>query len=196
VIGAGAAAYDFYLRTGRMPLAAPDEAQWRQEPVLSADAIAALTAYGATLGDGPAIPRVVTEGADLHRGWQLFLQNCASCHGTSGSGGAVGGGNVAPHLFRVDEVLTVEAMILGPGAMPVFLWPEEDLNAVAAYVRYLQQAPSPGGLPLGSVGPVPEGFIAGVLGLGVIVVLLRWIARGEERKRPDAEERAAEGPAA
>ena len=33
-----------------------------------------------------------------------------------------------------------------------------------------------GGAPIGGKGPVPEGFVAWVIGLGLLVVASRWIA--------------------
>ena len=179
---AGTAAWDFYLRTGRMPLAAPGAPQHRQEPVFSEQQIQALVAYGDTLGDGPAIPPAQVSGANLQRGWQLYIQNCASCHATSGGGGAIGGGFVAPGLGRSDARTVEEAMLIGPGAMPVFAWQQEDLTAVAAYVQYLREAPSPGGFDLAGTGPVAEGFVAGVFGLGALVLVARFVARNRKER--------------
>jgi hypothetical protein len=89
--------------------------------------------------------------------------------------------------------------------MPRFDWNEQQLGEVAAYVGYLGHAPSPGGQPLGGYGPVPEGFVAVVIGLGLLVVVCRWIAgtgkRGEtpgepaqpgEAAQPDAPGKAAQ----
>src|SRR5438034_3101754 len=55
--GAGAAAADFYLRTGRMPLDAPGDEPLRAPPRYSNDEIDALVAYVGSLG-GPPIPNV------------------------------------------------------------------------------------------------------------------------------------------
>jgi ubiquinol-cytochrome c reductase cytochrome c subunit len=187
VVGVGIASWDFYLRTGRMPLAAPGAPAYRQEPAFDENGIQALEAYGRTLGAGePEIPNPQVSEEAQHRGWQLYLNNCAACHGTSGAGGSVGGGNLAPGLGRADPVTTVEAMLIGPGVMPVFVLPDEDLSAVASYVQYLRQAPSPGGVSLGGAGPVPEGFISGVLGLGAIVLIARWVARNRDPGHAEA----------
>ena len=60
-----------------------------------------------------------------------------------------------------------EALLIGPGQMPVFpICRRQDVNAVATYVEYLQTAPDPGGFSIGGIGPVPEGFVAWVLGWG------------------------------
>jgi quinol---cytochrome-c reductase cytochrome c subunit len=175
--GAGAAALDFYMRTGRMPLSAPGDPQYRQEPVLTPAQIAAIVAYADDFGAGPDIPQVATAGADLHRGWELYINDCAACHSTSGAGGSVGGGQFAPSLQDVDALTVAEAVTIGPGVMPAFAIEGEDLDALAAYVEFLGDAPAPGGLPLAGIGPVPEGFVAVFVGLGLLVVVSRWVAR-------------------
>jgi ubiquinol-cytochrome c reductase cytochrome c subunit len=181
--GTGAAAWDFYLRTGRMPLAAPGEPVYRQAPAFDEAQIEALVAYGATITQGPAVPEVVTSVDAIGRGWDLYINNCAACHGTSGGGGSVGGGFIAPSLAESDARTVVEALLIGPGPMPPFVLPEDDLAAVATYVEYLRRAPTPGGLSLGGAGPVPEGFIAVVVGLLVLVLVARWVGRGREPDR-------------
>jgi ubiquinol-cytochrome c reductase cytochrome c subunit len=173
---AGPATFDFYLRTGRMPLSAPGQPGYRQEVRFDEAQIQALVAFGSTLGQGPQIPQVV-DTVPLQRGWQLYTQNCAACHGPAAAGGAIGGGSLAPALDRVDGKLVAEAMLVGPGVMPVFDLPPDDLSAVGKYVVYLQHRPSPGGIDLSGAGPVPEGFVAGVVGLGLLVLVTRWIGR-------------------
>jgi ubiquinol-cytochrome c reductase cytochrome c subunit len=177
---AGPATNDFYLRTGRMPLGRLGTPSWEQEPQLSDELIEALVAYTSTLGEGPEIPQVVADTGDLQRGWELYINNCAACHGATGAGGGIGAGVIAPGLSRADPLIVGEAMLVGPGAMPRFDFPEEDVNAVAAYVQYLHSEPSPGGIPVAGGGPVPEGLVAGVVGVGLLVLVVRWIARRAE----------------
>ncbi len=178
LVGVGPANLDFQMWTGRMPLAAPNEPGYRQEPTLTEAQRNAITAYAVQnfAGPQPAIPQVASSG-DLRLGWELYVNNCAACHGPSGAGGAIGAGNVAPPLNAVDAVRMAEATIVGPGTMPAFLFPPDQLAALTAYVTFLQTAPSPGGISLAGVGPVPEGFIAGILGLGGLVVVARWVGR-------------------
>src|SRR5205823_474092 len=58
LIGVGAAAADFELRTGRMPFSGPPGAQAVRKPPAFDDAtILDLDAYVASLGNGPAIPK-------------------------------------------------------------------------------------------------------------------------------------------
>ena len=74
----GAAAVDFQVRTGRMPMANPLVQAPRKDNTFTEDEIAALAAFVASLGDGPAIPtedqydtsRVDAEGAA--RGGEMF----------------------------------------------------------------------------------------------------------------------------
>ncbi len=89
LIGVGAAAVHFQVATGRMPLAAPVVQAERKDPVYDGEQIAALAAYIATLGPGPAIPteeQLDTTNADLARGGSLFRTNCAQCHNFAGAG--------------------------------------------------------------------------------------------------------------
>jgi ubiquinol-cytochrome c reductase cytochrome c subunit len=171
---AGAALADFMLRTGRMPLADPGAPPQRGNPSFSDADRQALVAYVASFGQGPAIPDVVTSGADIRAGLELFTSNCAACHGPAGGGGAVGGGFVAPALTQADATTVGEAVITGPGPMPRFSFSPDQLNSLAAYVAYLRNAPHPGGATSPEVGPVTEGFIAGMTLLGLLLVA-RWV---------------------
>ena len=143
LIGVGAAAADFYLRTGRMPLGAPDQRAIRQEPRFSQQEMSALVAYIGSLGSGPAIPQV-TNGGDVHRGWELYTANCAACHGASGSGNAVGGGFAAACWDKASSLDVAEAMLIGPGVMPPFRFEPADRDAIVAYVEYLRHVTDPG----------------------------------------------------
>ncbi len=176
----GAAAADFVLRTGRMPLANPGQAMVRSKPAFTDQQIRQLVAYVASLGQGPAIPSVDTNGADLSRGKALFTANCAACHAPTGAGDAVGGGFEAPGLGQAEPLDVAEAMRIGPPPMPVFgpdAFSQKDVNDIAAYVEYLRNAPSPGGLGIGEIGPVPEGFVAFVCGLTAVLLITRFVGR-------------------
>ena len=54
LIGVGAAAVDFQVGTGRMPMADMSQQAMRKKPVYNADETAALAAYVASLAPGPA----------------------------------------------------------------------------------------------------------------------------------------------
>jgi ubiquinol-cytochrome c reductase cytochrome c subunit len=182
LVGVGAAAADFQLGTGRMPLAVPGAQAVRKPPAYSDDEIEALVAFVASLGPGPAIPVVGVDNADLVNGGELFRANCAACHNAAGTGGALSYGHSAPSLLDATPVEVVEAMRTGPGQMPVFgedTFTDAQAADVAAYVdRVLQHPDNRGGLPLGATGPVPEGFVAWIVGFVVIGTALRWIVRG------------------
>jgi quinol---cytochrome-c reductase cytochrome c subunit len=183
----GPAAVDFMLRTGRMPLNLPGDPTRRRVPAFDDATIQALVAYAGSLGNGPAIPNVVVSGADLSRGRQLYTANCAQCHGPTGAGDAIGGGVSAPSLAESDPRTVGEATRVGPGAMPVFgpgVLSDADVGAIAAYLQYLHTKPQPGGVQPPLVGPVTEGFIAVVGGLGLLIVVVRWIEPpGKLRRR-------------
>jgi ubiquinol-cytochrome c reductase cytochrome c subunit len=176
----GEASADFQLRTGRMPLAGGDEAV-RKDPAFDDDEIAALVEYVGTLGDGPDIPIVDTEGANLAAGQSLFIDNCAACHGATGAGGAVGNEALAPSLSAASEIEIAEAVIVGPGQMPQFDFTDEQLNELVRFVTYLREEPRPGGADIGGIGPVPEGFVAWIVGMGSLVLVCLFIGY---RRRP------------
>ena len=102
LIGAGAAAVDFQMSTGRMPakdLTAENERKPQVE--FNQQQIYSIAAYIASLGGGPAIPapdQVSTDGANTALGSELFSTNCAQCHGFAGAGGALTYGKTAPSL--------------------------------------------------------------------------------------------------
>lgn len=172
---AGEAAADFQLRTGRMPLANSTDQTVRKEPAFDAAEIEALVAYVGTLGDGPEIPIVAVEGGELREGQELFVNNCAACHGATANGGAAGVGALAPSLFQASPLEIAEAIVTGPGEMPVFDLDEAERNAIVRFVTYLQDEDAPGGADIGGIGPVPEGFIGwavGMLSLGLVCWLV------------------------
>ncbi len=178
--GVGAAALDFQLRTGRMPYAqGPGQQALRKPPAFDPQQIADLVAYlaGGVAAGGPEIPAVDVKDDLLSRGQKLFVANCAPCHGATGSGGAVGGGALAPSLDRSQPVVVAEAMVIGPGQMPVFRLADEDRNAVVTYVDYLRTAATPGGFSIGSIGPVPEGLVGWLVGMGLMTLIAFLIGR-------------------
>lgn len=184
LIGVGAASVDFYLRTGRMPLGAPGQQPIRQEPRFSAQEIAAIVDHVLTFGgDGPPIPQV-RSGGDLQRGWELYTANCAACHAATGAGNAVGGGFVAVGLGQADDVEIAEAIRIGPGVMPRFSFAEDDEAAIIAYLRFLRSAPAPGGVPIGGIGPVAEGFVSVVVGLVAVTLVAMFVGRRSHRGEP------------
>jgi ubiquinol-cytochrome c reductase cytochrome c subunit len=175
--GVGPAAVDFMLGTGRMPLANPAAQPIRQQPRFDPQQIAAIVAYVAAIAPGgPGIPKVDPQAGDLPRGAQLFLNNCSSCHGAGAIGDSVGGGQIAPSLYPASATQIGEAVRVAPGVMPGF-GPKDlsaqDLNSITRYVLWLRDHGDRGGLQLGRVGAVAEGFVAIVLGLGLLLLVLK-----------------------
>jgi ubiquinol-cytochrome c reductase cytochrome c subunit len=175
----GAAAVDWALRSGRMPWKSTTGPAVRGKPVFNESETLALALYvGDAVGDRD-IPTVDPSQGDVEKGRDLYAQSCAACHGMNGAGAAVGGQDVAPSLQGVDALSVGEAMKIGPGLMPVFGGGDFDahaVNSIAAYVETLDQnKDNPGGFPIGGKGPVPEGFVAWLLGLGLLVLFARVV---------------------
>ncbi|AYF99185.1 cytochrome bc1 complex diheme cytochrome c subunit [Protaetiibacter intestinalis] len=179
LIGVGAAAVDFQVGTGRMPLAASGPQAEEKEPQFTEAQIEALATWVASLGPGPSIPdeRYLT-GDDLPTGAELFRINCAMCHNVAGAGGALTQGKFAPSLMGVEPKHIYEAMITGPQNMPVFndanITPEDKGNIIA-YLEHVETSGSPGGLDLGNLGPVSEGLFVWIFALGSIVAITVWL---------------------
>jgi ubiquinol-cytochrome c reductase cytochrome c subunit len=181
LVGAGAAAVDFQVGTGRMPLKEDDAEAARKPPVFTQSQIYALAAYVASLGGGPAIPSsqdVSTAGASTALGQSLFNANCAQCHNYAGAGGALTQGKYAPPLTQATNRQIYEAMLTGPEAMPVFnnttVTPQAKRDIIA-YVTQTRAEANPGGFSLGRVGPTTEGLVAWLGGIAALILAAMWI---------------------
>jgi ubiquinol-cytochrome c reductase cytochrome c subunit len=190
LVGAGAAAVDFQMSTGRMPAKEIGAEQPRKPVTFTQQQIFQIADYVASLGGGPAIPdsqQVSTSGADTALGEQLFSANCAQCHNAGMSGGALTYGKYAPPLNTATATQIYEAMLTGPEAMPVFadgsLSPsaKRDINA---YILQTRTEPNPGGFSLGRVGPTTEGLVIWLGGLGFLVLFAMWITAKRRDVRP------------
>jgi ubiquinol-cytochrome c reductase cytochrome c subunit len=58
---------------------------------------------------------------------------------------------------------------------------DEDVAAVAAYVRELQDPEDRGGHPLFRLGPLPEGAVAWIVGIGALLLFVGWAGEREEK---------------
>jgi ubiquinol-cytochrome c reductase cytochrome c subunit len=191
LVGVGAAAVDFQVGTGRMPLQQPGAQAPEKPAVYSQAEIDQMAAYVGSLGAGPAVPgpeQYNPEGADIANGGQLFRTNCAQCHNFTGEGGALTEGKYAPELEDVDPKHLYEAMDTGPQAMPVFpdtLLPEQEKRDIIAYLDTVNSSKSvsPGGLSLGGFGPVTEGLFAWTFGLGAMIAVAIWVAARTAKAR-------------
>jgi ubiquinol-cytochrome c reductase cytochrome c subunit len=178
---AGAAAADFYLRTGRMPLSSVNASVVPGPPAYDDATIKALVAYVASIGKGEAIP--VLPPGDMVRGREVYLANCAACHGSSGTGMIVSGAQWAPQLYHTGSEQIAEAVRLGPGPMPEFTSDQiddQDLADVVSYVQQLGPRQVIGGASLDQFGPIAEGAVA----LFVLVPAVVLVARVLGRKAP------------
>jgi ubiquinol-cytochrome c reductase cytochrome c subunit len=178
LIGVGAAAVEFQVATGRMPLAATGPQAEQKPPQFTAEQIEALYTFVASKGAGPGIPdeEYLTGEGDIAAGGELFRVNCAMCHNVAGA--ALTEGKYAPALEGVSARHIYEAMVTGPQNMPVFndltITPEQKANIIT-YLKYLEETPDPGGLSLGGLGPVSEGLFIWIFGLGAIVGITIWL---------------------
>jgi ubiquinol-cytochrome c reductase cytochrome c subunit len=180
----GEAKTDFYLRTGRMPLAVTGPQPPAKLPAFNDEQIRQLVAYVGSLcqpgNECTPIPGVDLERARIEAGQDLYLANCAPCHGSAAVGGALSLGRHAPSLQGTPPVQVAEAIRTGPGQMPRFgpeVLTDGQVNSIVRYVQYLHEPESPGGLSLGYTGPVAEGFVALLVALGVLLLTVRWITR-------------------
>lgn len=182
LIGVGAASVDFQVGTGRMPMADMSTQAMRKKPVYNAEQTAALAAYVASLAPGPAIPvdAVLNYERDGNtaQGGELFRNNCAMCHNFAGQGGALTQGKYAPTLMGVQPKTIYEAMITGPQSMPVFsdktITPAEKLSLIK-WIKSAEAEPNLGGATMGRIGPVTEGLLAWVLGIGMLIGIAVWL---------------------
>jgi ubiquinol-cytochrome c reductase cytochrome c subunit len=180
LVGVGAAAVDFQVGTGRMPMQM-NGPQAQKKPVqFNDDQTKQLAAYVASLGPGPALPdsAMLDDKGDATHGGELFRVNCAMCHNAAAAGGALTQGKFAPSLAGVTEKHIYEAMATGPQNMPVFsdanISPEGKRDIIT-FLKTIETQGSPGGATLGSLGPVSEGLFVWVAGLGVIIGFTIWL---------------------
>lgn len=181
LIGVGGAAVDFQVSSGRMPLEQIGVQAARHKARYSQADIDDLAAYVQSLGGGPQQPSFTpsdVQQADLTQGGELFRANCASCHNFAGAGNALEKGRYAPNLGRATDRQIYEAMLTGPESMPVFgdkqITPTQKL-AVVKYLKSLHRGADPGGANLGHLGPVPEGLVAFLIGIGGLVGVTLFI---------------------
>lgn len=199
LIDVGAAAADFYLTTGRMPLNNPKDEAIAHRAYFSETQIRELDAYVNALPmingrdtHGPTIPTAdplcsaaqeTANGASsscvtLSEGQTYFATNCAQCHQAAGAGGMLSKGNVIPSLINANATQVLEAIRIGPKPMPIFgnnQLTHREASAIAHYVEYLHTPADPGGLSLGHFGPVAEGFVGIIVGLGALLFFSRLI---------------------
>jgi ubiquinol-cytochrome c reductase cytochrome c subunit len=196
LVGVGAATVDLWVSSGWMPLAVPTAQPIKKPDLFTRTQTLALAAYIQSLGGGTPIP--VTNGAagNQARGFDLFSLNCAPCHTITGAGDALSDGITAASLHSVTATQIAEAVETGPGNMPRLspgALSKSQINDVIAYIQNgIQKANDSGGLALGGVGPVAEGFIGLFVGVGACMIVGLWIG---DRNESDEEDHDEETPA-
>jgi ubiquinol-cytochrome c reductase cytochrome c subunit len=179
--GLGSGTVDFWVSTGRMPLANSSVQATRKPPRFNRLQTLEIAAWVQSLtpGEGVQVPVVDTRGADLEAGNTLFTLNCAACHTITGAGDALMDGAYAPSLHLATPTQIIEAIRSGPGNMPHFSEgniTNPEARDIAAYVHGVIQHPAnPGGVGLGGIGPVGEGFVGLLVGVGVLMLVCFWI---------------------
>jgi len=180
LVGLGPATIDFWIESGRMPAADPRSVQaMRRVPRLTHDQALAVAAWINSLSPSyPYIPTVNVKAANVANGAALFALNCAACHTIEGDGDALARSTFAPSLRNIPATQVAEAIRTGPGNMPRFTGNLSDFQ-VADIVKYvtteIQHPRNPGGFGLGGLGPVAEGFVGLLLGVGLLALVGFWV---------------------
>lgn len=200
LLGVGSATVDLWLSSGWMPLAEPTAQPERKPPRFDRPQVLAIARYVTSLAPsyGPSIPTNLNiSKADVAEGFSLFALNCAPCHTITGAGDALADGISAPPLHGVTKTMVWEAIRTGPGNMPRFgpgtLSQAQVVDIVGYVVKHIEHPTSPGGLPLGGVGPVAEGFIGLFVGVGLCLLAAMWIGDRNEAEGADAKGEGAGG---
>ena len=119
------------------------------------------------------------------------MANCSQCHGFAGDSGALTYGKFAPPLTQSTPTQIYTAMLTGPEAMPVFsdgaLSPSAKRDIIA-YIVDTRTEPNPGGFSLGRIGPVTEGLVVFLGGMGFLVIIAMWITAKRRDPRPTGTE--------
>jgi ubiquinol-cytochrome c reductase cytochrome c subunit len=173
---------DFWVTTGRMPATDVKAVEAERKPSrLTPVQALELAAWVNSLDPSvPAVPNPHLGRASQSVGADLFSLNCAACHTIEGSGDALAFGTNAPSLQNrsVTAQQVAEAVRTGPANMPRFSGNLSDAQVadITAYVtEKLQHPQNPGGAALGGVGPVAEGFVALLIGVGGLALICFWI---------------------
>ncbi len=204
--GLGPATIDFWVSTGRMPAENPRSVQAPvKPPKLSSRQALEVAAWVNSLDPAPPyIPKVNVKDADIATGQDLYATNCAACHTIVGVGDALAFNTYAPSLnlyHQPTATQVAEAVRTGPANMPRFsdgVLSDAQLADIVKYVtEELQHPTDPGGFGLGHVGPVAEGFVALLFGVGGLMLVAFWIGdRTERDDEPHDEGGTSPAPAA
>lgn len=182
LLNVGSAAVDMWIVSGAMPAKQPYSVQPnRKQEVLNSKQAIAIAAWIDSLSATPPLPYAITvnpKGANVSYGADLFALNCASCHTVTGGGDALAFGTFSAPLRNISPDVVAEAIRTGPGNMPRFSGnlSDQQVQDIVKYVTtYIEHPTNPGGLGLGGLGPVAEGFVGLALGVGLLCLAAFWV---------------------
>jgi ubiquinol-cytochrome c reductase cytochrome c subunit len=181
LVGLGPATIQFWVSTGRMPLSNPIIQPVRKPVKFTPSQILDIVAFVSSKAPGGVlIPNIKSyNGASIADGASLFDINCAGCHTITGAGDALASGAYAPSLHQATPEQVAEAIRTGPANMPRFnpgVLTNAQVNSLVKYVTQgIQKPDNAGGWNLGGVGPVAEGFIGLLIGVGLLMLAALWV---------------------
>jgi ubiquinol-cytochrome c reductase cytochrome c subunit len=187
LVDVGSGPVDFYLSTGRMPLADPTLEPERTKPAFNHTQIDALIAFISSFG-GPRAPTADPAHGNLALGMQVFTMDCAGCHQIVARGGLTIGAQV-PNLEQTSAQQVAEAVRMGPYVMPHFdarQINQHQLDSLARYVLYTRHPDDAGGWGIYNIGPIPEGMVAWFIGLAALVIVARLIGERANDRGPES----------
>ena len=104
--------------------------------------------------------------------------------------------NALTLLQGTVDLLVLRALQVGPShGYAVSRWVRErtdgvltpeDKRQIISYLKKNEETPNYGGFTLGSLGPVSEGLMAWLVGLGTLVGAAIWIAANSTRSKKKA----------
>lgn len=166
-----------------MPAQVPWEQEYDKRAEFSLPQIESIVAYVVSKSHGDPVLPVVHLPGDIRHGREVYEANCQHCHAATGRGNSVGYLDVAPPLIDQAPEQIAEAVRMGPNVMPKFgprVIDQRGMDDLVTYIQFLQHGQyNPGGLQLANWGPVSEGFVAWVFGIGLLVLLVRRIGTTE-----------------
>jgi ubiquinol-cytochrome c reductase cytochrome c subunit len=172
---------DLTMRTGRMPIVAPEVGVRIDQ--LNDGQREAINAYLLEVFDLPGEIPTVGEG-EAARGQELYVRNCAACHGAAGDGGIAGADNTVPPLTGLDPIAIAAGTRVGPFTMPGFdeaVLSDQELDDIVAYLELADATPrsATGVRELDQVG---EALFA--VGLAILSGVVVWVVARARRWTP------------
>ena len=198
LVGVGAAAVDFQVGTGRMPMAQPGAQALRKPPVYNHEEIEALG--GVRRLARPRARRSPTESDyDADRRRQRGRSSAAASSSaptarpatTSPAPAARCRAAGSPRASRASPRSTSTrrcspARSRCRSSPTSVLTPEDKRDDHRLPEEASRRRPSYGGFALGSLGPVSEGLFAWLVGIGALVGFAVWIAANSTRSRVES----------